>query len=81
MAEFEPLYTTEEMKAAETGHDVEGMMTLADGAVAAAVARDYPGARVVAICGKNANGGDGAGVPPVDYSARPAMPASSSIRL
>src|SRR5437763_14510792 len=59
MAEFEPLYTAEEMKAAETGHDVEGMMALAGGAVAAAVARDYPGARVVAVCGKGANGGDG----------------------
>src|SRR2546423_11202992 len=47
------------MKAAEAGHDVEGMMALAGGAVAAAVARDYPGARVVAVCGKGANGGDG----------------------
>ena len=56
---LEPLYTAEEMKAAETGHDVEQMMERAGGAVAAAVARDYPGARVVAVCGKGANGGDG----------------------
>jgi hydroxyethylthiazole kinase-like uncharacterized protein yjeF len=56
---FEPLYTADEMKAAEAGHDVDAMMKRAGGAVAAAVARDYPGARVVAVCGKGANGGDG----------------------
>jgi len=59
MGEFEPLYTAEEMKAAEEGHDVEAMMERAGAAVAAVVARDYPGARVVAVCGKGANGGDG----------------------
>src|SRR5215831_19124412 len=56
---FEPLYTADEMKAAEEGHDVDAMMDRAGGAVAAAVSRDYPGARVVAVCGKGANGGDG----------------------
>jgi NAD(P)H-hydrate epimerase len=59
MAELEPLYTAEEMKAAEAGHDVEAMMERAGSAVATAVSRDYPGARVVAVCGKGANGGDG----------------------
>ena len=59
MGEFEPLYTADEMKAAESGHDVETMMERAGSAVAAAVSRDYPGARVVAVCGKGANGGDG----------------------
>ena len=59
MPELEPLYTAEEMKAAEAGHDVEAMMERAGGSVAAAVSRDYPGARVVAVCGKGANGGDG----------------------
>jgi len=59
MPELEPLYTAEEMKAAEAGHDVEAMMERAGGAVAAAVSRDYPSARVVAVCGKGANGGDG----------------------
>jgi hydroxyethylthiazole kinase-like uncharacterized protein yjeF len=59
LTEFEPLYTAEEMKAAEAGHDVEGLMERAGSAVAATVARDYPGARVVAVCGKGANGGDG----------------------
>src|SRR6266705_2444517 len=47
-------YTAEEMKAAEAGHDVEALMERAGSAVAAAVARDYPGARVVAVCGKGA---------------------------
>ena len=59
MPELEPLYTADEMKAAEAGHDVEAMMERAGSAVAAAVSRDYPGARVVAVCGKGANGGDG----------------------
>lgn len=59
MPELEPLYTADEMKAAEAGHDVEAMMERAGGAVAAAVSRDFPGARVVAVCGKGANGGDG----------------------
>src|SRR6266436_4210584 len=59
MAELEPLYTAEEMKAAEAGHDVEAMMERAGSAVAAAVSGDYPGGRVVAVCGKGANGGDG----------------------
>jgi len=59
MSGLEPLYTAEEMKAAEAGHDVAVLMERAGTAVAAAVARDYPGARVVAVCGKGANGGDG----------------------
>jgi ADP-dependent NAD(P)H-hydrate dehydratase / NAD(P)H-hydrate epimerase len=59
VTEFEPLYTAVEMKAAEAGHDVEALMERAGGAVAATVARDYPGARVAAVCGKGANGGDG----------------------
>jgi ADP-dependent NAD(P)H-hydrate dehydratase / NAD(P)H-hydrate epimerase len=56
---LEPLYTADEMKAAEAGHDVAQLMERAGGAVAATVSRDYPGARVVAVCGKGANGGDG----------------------
>src|SRR5438552_6894925 len=59
MTDLQPLYTAEEMKAAEAGHDVEAMMERAGSAVAAAVSRDYPGGRVVAVCGKGANGGDG----------------------
>src|SRR5439155_21652595 len=55
-----PLYTAEEMRAAEKGHDVQTMMERAGGAVAEAVLRRYPDARrVAAVCGKGANGGDG----------------------
>jgi NAD(P)H-hydrate epimerase len=57
---FAPLYTADEMRAAEQGHDVETMMERAGRAVAGAVLRRFPDARrVAAICGKGANGGDG----------------------
>ena len=57
---FEPLYTADEMRAAEQGHDVEAMMEQAGRAVAEAVIRRYPDAqRISAVCGKGANGGDG----------------------
>jgi hydroxyethylthiazole kinase-like uncharacterized protein yjeF len=57
---FEPLYTAEEMRAAERGHDVEALMERAGRAVADAVVRRYPEARrVAAVCGQGANGGDG----------------------
>jgi ADP-dependent NAD(P)H-hydrate dehydratase / NAD(P)H-hydrate epimerase len=56
---LEPLYTAAEMKAAEEGHDVGELMQRAGQAVADEVARRYQGARVAAVCGKGANGGDG----------------------
>src|SRR5712691_2041883 len=57
---FEPLYTAEEMRAAERGHDVEAMMERAGRAVAEAVLNRYPEAtRIAGVCGKGANGGDG----------------------
>jgi hydroxyethylthiazole kinase-like uncharacterized protein yjeF len=57
---FEPLYTADEMRAAEQGHDVETLMERAGRAVADAVVHRYPDARLVAgVCGKGANGGDG----------------------
>jgi ADP-dependent NAD(P)H-hydrate dehydratase / NAD(P)H-hydrate epimerase len=57
---FAPLYTADEMRAAEEGHDVEAMMERAGRAVADAVLRRYPEARrIAAVCGKGANGGDG----------------------
>jgi NAD(P)H-hydrate epimerase len=57
---FEPLYTADEMRSAEEGHDVEAMMERAGQAVAEAVLRRYPDARRIgAVCGKGANGGDG----------------------
>src|SRR6266487_7113656 len=58
---FHPLYTADEMHAAEQGHEVEAMMERAGRAVAETVLRRYPDARRIAVlCGKGANGGDGA---------------------
>jgi ADP-dependent NAD(P)H-hydrate dehydratase / NAD(P)H-hydrate epimerase len=60
MAELEPLYTAEEMRAAEAGHDVEAMMQRAGEAVAEELMRRFPDARRVALhAGGGANGGDG----------------------
>jgi ADP-dependent NAD(P)H-hydrate dehydratase / NAD(P)H-hydrate epimerase len=57
---FEPLYTAEEMKAAEAGHDVDELMARAGRAVADEALRRFPDAqRFVAVCGGGANGGDG----------------------
>jgi hydroxyethylthiazole kinase-like uncharacterized protein yjeF len=57
---FAPLYTADEMRAAEQGHDVDAMMERAGRAVADAVLRRYPDARRIAgVCGNGANGGDG----------------------
>ena len=56
----EPLYTADEMKAAEAGHDVDELMARAGRAVAEEAMRRFPDARrFVAVCGKGANGGDG----------------------
>ena len=55
-----PLYTAEEMKAAEAGHDVPTLMERAGRAVAEEAMRRYPDARsFAAVCGRGANGGDG----------------------
>src|SRR5256885_10376704 len=57
---LEPVYTAEEMRAAEAGHDVEAMMELAGRGVAEAILRRYPDARRIScVCGGGANGGDG----------------------
>jgi NAD(P)H-hydrate epimerase len=57
---LEPLYTADEMRAAEQGDDVEALMEQAGRAVADALLRRYPEARrIAAVCGKGANGGDG----------------------
>src|SRR5262245_37208346 len=60
MAELEPLYTAEEMRAAEAGHDVDSMMQRAGAAVAGELMRRFPDARRIALhAGGGANGGDG----------------------
>src|SRR5919197_607285 len=57
---LEPLYTADEMRAAETGHDVDQLMARAGRAVAEEAMRRFPQARrFVAVCGGGANGGDG----------------------
>jgi NAD(P)H-hydrate epimerase len=57
---FEPLYTADEARRAEEGHDVEELMERAGVAVAREVAHRFPEARRIAvICGGGSNGGDG----------------------
>src|SRR5438094_7611882 len=57
---FQALYTAEEMKAAEAGHDVDVLMERAGRAVAEEAMRRFPDARSFgAVCGGGANGGDG----------------------
>jgi NAD(P)H-hydrate epimerase len=57
---LEPLYTAEEMKRAEAGHDVDELMARAGRAVAEEAMLRFPDAqRFVAVCGGGANGGDG----------------------
>jgi NAD(P)H-hydrate epimerase len=57
---FEPLYTADEMRAAEAGHDVEELMRQAGNAVAEEVLLRHPAAYdIVVVAGGGANGGDG----------------------
>ena len=57
---FEPLYTAEEMRAAEAGHDVGALMDRAGKAVADHVVSVFPDARrITVVCGGGNNGGDG----------------------
>ena len=57
---LEPLYTAEEARAAEEGHDVAELMERAGAAVAREVLRRFPDARRIAVvCGGGSNGGDG----------------------
>ena len=56
---LEPLYTADEMKAAEAGHDVRELMERAGKAVAEEALRHFPDATSFgAVCGGGANGGD-----------------------
>src|SRR5919204_4989138 len=57
---LEPLYSSEEMRAAEAGHDVAELMERAGGAVAHVVIDRFDEARAITVvCGSGANGGDG----------------------
>jgi NAD(P)H-hydrate epimerase len=57
---LEPLYTSEEMQAAEAGHDEDELMQRAGRAVAEEVLSAFPDARRVALyAGRGKNGGDG----------------------
>jgi len=57
---LEPLYTADEARAAEEGHDVAELMERAGAAVAREVLRRFPDARRMAVvCGGGSNGGDG----------------------
>ena len=60
MPDFEPLYTAEEMRTAEAGHDTNSLMERAGGEAARIALELFPGAeRWTAVCGAGANGGDG----------------------
>jgi NAD(P)H-hydrate epimerase len=60
MPDFEPLYTSEEMRAAEEGHDTAVLMERAGAAAAQVALQVFAGAeRWTVVCGGGANGGDG----------------------
>jgi len=57
---FEPLYTAEEMRAVEAGHDVKQLMRRAGGALAEFILEEYDDeSPVTVVCGPGNNGGDG----------------------
>jgi ADP-dependent NAD(P)H-hydrate dehydratase / NAD(P)H-hydrate epimerase len=57
---FEPLYSADEMRRAEAGHEVDVLMQRAGEAVARAARLRFPDAqRFTVVCGGGANGGDG----------------------
>jgi ADP-dependent NAD(P)H-hydrate dehydratase / NAD(P)H-hydrate epimerase len=60
MPEYESLYTADEMRAAEAGHDTRDLMERAGALAAEAGSQEMHGAsRWTVVCGGGANGGDG----------------------
>jgi len=60
MPEFEPLYSADEMRAAEAGHDVQELMERAGALAAEAGLQEFRGAESwTVVAGGGANGGDG----------------------
>jgi ADP-dependent NAD(P)H-hydrate dehydratase / NAD(P)H-hydrate epimerase len=60
MPDFESLYTAEEMRAAEAGHDTDELMERAGALAAEAALQEMHGATEwTVVCGGGANGGDG----------------------
>jgi ADP-dependent NAD(P)H-hydrate dehydratase / NAD(P)H-hydrate epimerase len=60
MPDLEPLYTADEMRAAEAGHDVQTLMERAGALAAEAALQEFRGAESwTVVVGGGANGGDG----------------------
>jgi NAD(P)H-hydrate epimerase len=60
MSELEPLYTSNEMRAAEAGHDASTLMERAGAGAAQLALQSFAGAeRWTVVCGGGSNGGDG----------------------
>jgi ADP-dependent NAD(P)H-hydrate dehydratase / NAD(P)H-hydrate epimerase len=60
MPDFEPLYTSDEMRAAEAGHDTSELMERAGAGAAELALEIYSGAeRWTVVCGGGSNGSDG----------------------
>ena len=60
MPEFEPLYTSDELRAAEAGHDTAALMERAGAGAAQVALQVFAGAeRWTVVVGGGANGGDG----------------------
>jgi len=73
---FEPLYTADEMRAAEAGHDVEQLMQRAGRALGEFILDEYDDRKAITVvCGPGNNGGDG------KVAARRLKQAQRDVRL